>query len=349
MDNQSNKGNIQKTLEEMKRRLQQEREASETLTRHLSVQRGTSQSVGDSRTRKLELDLAEARRQFEEQKAVAEALALKLTAGQDKESARRSETGTHAAKLEQELTAAREQLREQSEGAERLITQLVAERDQGRARLQEMESGSLALQQELAKVQAQLGEQQQAAASEIQRLTAERDEIRAQRNEVDSRSRALEEDIAATQEQFRQQREAALQVFRQLEAEKDGAQLQLRELQEQVKKLQEELHAGRSPSQRAGEGEKAAVAENRLGGMPAADSAELFWRMTVPLTLVLLSSDLLAMSFRSNPGMLEAARGLRQQSQKLMDLIRSNGLEMPPAQEPVPEATKPPASAATEA
>ena len=54
------------------------------------------------------------------------------------------------------------------------------------------------------------------------------------------------------------------------------------------------------------------------------DKRELYWRMAVPLTLVLVSTDLLAMNLRSSPAMLDAVRDIQLQSQKLLEAIRNS-------------------------
>ena len=80
MDHESDASRLHNTLDGLKRRLQHEREESETLTHHLTFNREQGPRVEDPRLRKLESELAAAQKQLAEQKAVAEQLLQQLAA-----------------------------------------------------------------------------------------------------------------------------------------------------------------------------------------------------------------------------------------------------------------------------
>ena len=76
-----------------------------------------------------------------------------------------------------------------------------------------------------------------------------------------------------------------------------------------------------------------------VGGQDSASDSSLngrldLWRMAVPLTLVLMSSDLLAMNLRSSPETLEAVREIQLRSQKLLDFLRTSKLLRPSPPKP---------------
>ncbi len=63
---------LQSTLDDLKRRLQQEREAAVSLTHHLNSQREQSLQAEDSRVRKLEAELASAQQKLADQQMILE-------------------------------------------------------------------------------------------------------------------------------------------------------------------------------------------------------------------------------------------------------------------------------------
>lgn len=337
MDHESDASRLHNTLDGMKRRLQQEREESETLTHHLTFNREQGPRVEEPRLRKLESELAAAQEQLTEQKKVAEQLLQQLAAERASQ-AQPSDTGPDARRLEEELATARSQLQDQKEAAERLIQQLAAERDESRAQLTEAESQARALQEELTAARQQINEQQQAAET-IQQLTAERDESRAQLNEVESRIQVLGEELVGAQEQFREQREAAVNFIRDLEAERDENRARLSEMEARAQKLEEELAAARKEFQEKMSTATAAEGRQNSGQDSALNARLEHWRMAVPLILVLLSSDLLAMNLRSSPETLEAVRDIQSGSQKLLDFLRAFDLKTS-SQGPSQEAAK---------
>ena len=99
MKNDGASNRLQSTLDDLKRRMQQERQAAESLTHHLTAQRDQGRVVEESRIRKLESELADAQRQWAEQKAVADKLSQQLAN-------ERSGTPPRVRELEQELDAA---------------------------------------------------------------------------------------------------------------------------------------------------------------------------------------------------------------------------------------------------
>jgi chromosome segregation ATPase len=240
---------LQSALEELKGRLQQEREAFETLTRQLAVRREQNSAAEDARLKKLNQELAIAVRQVADHKEEAESFRRQLAR-------QRAESIGLMRKLERELGKAEDRLREERAA------------------------------------RAELERQAEAGRSLIEQLTAERDESRQQLSEVESRTGAVEEEFAAAQEQFRAQREAAAHVIEYLEQELNEPQGRLSELEARVQWLEEEL----------------AAARDKL--------------ISVPLSLLLLSTDLLAGQFQADPAMVETVRLIHSQSQKLLEEVQ---------------------------
>ncbi len=139
-------------------------------------------------------------------------------------------------------------------------------------------------------------------------------------SEVEDRMQKLEGQMSAAQEQFRLQRETAVKTIRQMAAERDESRSQVTEVEDRMQKLEEELAA-------AQEGLRA---ETKSGDSPADPQAAIlpdgqqarYWRAVAPLTLMLVSADLIAMSVQSNPPLLEIVRNIQLQSQNLIELLR---------------------------
>src|SRR3989338_3324853 len=146
MEKEPTKTGLQKTLDEMKRKLQEEREAAEPRTLHMRDQRNQRLFTGESHASKLEVELAEARKLLTEQKETTEKWIQQVGAERDAGRARLRETESRTRKLEQELAAATDQLREQRDAAERLIRQLTAEQNESRTQLREVESRTRTLE-----------------------------------------------------------------------------------------------------------------------------------------------------------------------------------------------------------
>ena len=381
MANDADQGRIQNSIENLKRRLQREREESETLTHNLSFRRDQAPPMEDSRMKKLEAELAAAQKELAEQKAIAEQskqqlakqqtspqrneelataqirlqdqktaaeqLIQQLAAERDESRGRLREMEIWTRTLGDELATTRQQLSDQQQTAE-TVRQLTSERDQDRTHLAEAESRARGLEEELAAARQQLSDQQQTAET-IRQLTAERDESRAQLSDVESRIQVLGEELAAAQEQSREQREAVGNFIQRLEAERDETGARLREQEERAQKLEEELAATRQQLQEqinvatAAEkaaGERQALLSQGVGGQVSAldrsaNGQPDLWRIAASLTLVLMSSDLLALNHGSCPETQEAVREIQLGSQKLLDFLRNFN-----SQSPTPQPTK---------
>lgn len=270
------------------------RRGRELLTQHIAMRRDKGGVSEESPVRKLELELANARKELAEQKGASANLAQQLASTREAARGRGSDGEAQARKLQAELPETRDKLQNQKEAAERLVQQLAAERD-GR---------------------------------------------RAQRSELESRIQALGEEFAAAQEQFRQQRESAVNFIHGLEAERDELRAQLHDQAEHVQKLEKALVTTQNQLQE--QGSVAAAEEGaRAGGQAAAPDSSLngrtdLWRMAASLTLVLLSSDLLAMNRGASPETEEAVREIQLGSQKLLEFLRNSSL-----QPPTPQPAKP--------
>src|SRR5688572_21162408 len=97
-------GKLQATLEDMKRRLGEEREAAEVLTRHLTAHRDRrGQASSPSRHGALEAQLASAQRQLSEQKSTTEKWIQHVTTERDAGRARLREAEQRIEKLQEQL------------------------------------------------------------------------------------------------------------------------------------------------------------------------------------------------------------------------------------------------------
>src|SRR5690242_1944194 len=89
---------IQGTLDDLRRRLQQERQEAETMTHNLSAQREHGRIAEDSRIRRLEAELAAAHHELAEQREEAARIAQQAAAD-------RREMQLRARQFEEDLAA----------------------------------------------------------------------------------------------------------------------------------------------------------------------------------------------------------------------------------------------------
>jgi DNA repair exonuclease SbcCD ATPase subunit len=260
-------GRLKATLDDMKRKLEEDREAAELLTRHLTVQRAQKVPMGPSRMNQLETDLAEARKQMLEQKETTEKWIQQVTTERDAGRGRLREAEASMQKLRDELAASQNQLKEQREAAESLIQQMMADSKgtvaqaggdlEARSRAREVEEdlqkarqqlGALearvrASEEELAAVRQQFSEQKQASEEAIRQLMTERDESRGRLSEAEARVRGSEEELAAARQQLSEQKQASEESIQQLTAERDESRAQYSEVESRTEVLQEEFAA----------------------------------------------------------------------------------------------------------
>lgn len=338
---------LQSTLDDLRRRLKQERQEAETMTHNLSAQREQGRLAEDSRVRRLESELATAHQQLSEQREENTRLAQQVSAD-------RREAQLRHARFEEELAALEAHLSDQRNAAETLarglrlssednaagegtptladynqlqseigsarkrIEELVFERDDVSRKFQEAESWGRTLEEEESRLRREIESLRAALEEQIHNLEAERDEARAGLSEVEGRTRAVEEEFLAAQEKTREQREAAREVIQQLEIEREENRGRITELEARTQWLEEELAAARRQMQEAG----LSVSEAEMSGI---DQKDLYWRLTVPLTLVMVSTDLLAMNSQTSPQMREAVRAIQQESRRMLDSLRLRG------------------------
>ena len=170
----------------------------------------------------------------------------------------------------------------------------------------------------------------------IEQLTRERDESRAQLAEVGQRIQVLQEESEAAQNLSREQRELALNVIRNLESEREEFRSLMSEQEARIRKLEQDLEAAlaqRVDVLASGNHETAPVASSPVA---SANGRPELWRMAVPLTLMLLSSDMLSTSVRTSPESREAIREIQLGSQKLLDLLRTVDWNKPAEQDTKP-------------
>lgn len=338
---------LQSTLDDLRRRLKQERHEAETMTHNLSAQREQGRIAEDSRVRRLESELAVAHQQLAEQREENSRLAQQVAAD-------RREAQLRGARFEEELSALEAHLTDQRQAAETLargmrlaadggaggegaptladynqmqaelgsarrrIEELVAERDAAAQRLRDAESWGRTLEEEESRLRGQLESQRVQLEARISELQAEREDARASLAEVEGRTRAVEEEFVAAQEKSREQREAAREVIQQLESEREESRGRISELEARTQWLEEELAAARRQLQEAG----LPVDEPGPGEIGQKD---LYWRLTVPLTLVMVSTDLLAMNSQTSPQMRDAVRAIQQESRRMLESLRLRG------------------------
>jgi len=197
---------IHATLDDLRRRLEEEREATETITRAFTIHRDQQLAAGESIASKLEKELAEARKQLAEQKESAERWFQQATAEREASRARLLEAQASLENLSAELADARAQLIDQREAAERLIHQVASERDETRDQFSDVESRMRVLEQEFAAGQQQFREQREAALALIRQLEEDRDEHRAQGSEFQVQAQRLEEELTVVRAQLQQER-----------------------------------------------------------------------------------------------------------------------------------------------
>ena len=351
---------LQGTLDDLRRRLKQERQEAETMTHDLSAQREQGRIAEDSRARRLEAELAGAQHELAEQREQAAWLAQQSAADRREMQLRaqrfEEELGALEARLADEHSATEtlargmrlgtdgnvggeglptlanfNQLQAELSEARKQVGELTGERDSTVQRLKDAESWGRTLEEEEARLRAQVESQRKSLEGQIAELHAERDEALANLLEVENRTKAVEEEFIAAQEKSREQREAAREVIQQMEAERAESRNRLTELEARAQWLEEELSTARRQLQEAG----LPVGESAAGGQ---DQKDLYWRLTVPLTLVMVSTDLLALNSQTSPEMREAVRAIQQESRRMLDSLRLRG-SMPPLQGEIGGAT----------
>jgi chromosome segregation ATPase len=211
-------GRLQSTLDDLKRRLQQEREASESLTHTLTAQRDQARAAEQSRVRKLESELAGMMRQWAEQKAHTERMAQQLA---DERGAAES----RIREIEEVLASIESRYQGERAAAEDLVRQLAGERDGLRQELSMAEARISSLEVDLAALQSRL------------------DVLPHSSEELESRVDGLQEKPPIFEDQLREQREASAHAIRQVETERDEARAKWTELEARNQWLEEELAA----------------------------------------------------------------------------------------------------------
>lgn len=339
---------LQSTLDDLRRRLKQERQEAETMTHDLSAQREQGRIVEDTRTRRLEAELATAHQQLTEQREENARLAQQMAADRREAQLRHARFEEELASLEAHLTDQRsaaetlakgmrlvsdsagagegvptladfQQLQQDLGSARKRIDELVLERDGFAQRLKDAESWGRTLEEEESHLRGELDTVRKTLELQISELQAERDETRASLAEVEGRTRAVEEEFIAAQEKSREQREAAREVIQQLETERDEKQNRVSELEARAQWLEEELAATRRQLQDAGVAGAGA-------DTATTDQKDLYWRLTVPLTLVMVSTDLLAMNSQTSPQMKDAVKAIQQESRRMLESLRLRGV-----------------------
>jgi chromosome segregation ATPase len=347
MQRETDSKKLQGTLDDLRRRLKEERHEAETMTHNLSAQREQGRVAEDSRVRRLEAELAAAHLQLADQREEAARLAQQAAAD-------RREMQLRAQRFEEELAMLESRLSDEHLAAEKMVTaiqlnandcttkglpslaefnhiqseldearrqcaDLSADRDATLQKLKEAESWGRALEEEETRLRAEIEAQRGRLEAQISELATDREEARANLAEVEGRTKALEEEFVAAQEKSREQREAAREVIGQLEAERDENRNRLTELEARSQWLEEELAA--------------AQRQLREAGLPAGDlpttgvqQNDLYWRLTVPLTLVMVSTDLLALNSHTTPQMRDAVRAIQMESRRMLESLRHRGL-----------------------
>jgi len=107
----------------------------------------------------------------------------------------------------------------------------------------------------------------------------------------------------------------------------DQSQVRLSELEARARWLEEELSAAREQFRtevsQTELGESVPGDLMRLLPPPASgEGGDLYWRMAMSLSLLLVSTDLLAGQLQSDPEKLGAVRDLQLQSQRLLRVLR---------------------------
>jgi hypothetical protein len=115
----------------------------------------------------------------------------------------------------------------------------------------------------------------------------------------------------------------------------DQSEVRLSELEARARWLEEELSAAREQFRKELNQTElgASVPGELMPFLPSVTSGEggdLYWRMAMSLSLLLVSTDLLAVQLQSNPEKLGAVRDLQLQSQRLLKALRGMEEGSPP-------------------
>ena len=193
-----------KTMFRITGRLQEEREAAESL-RQKKQAHYLHLNLG-SRLNELKERLAQAQKRLREQQEASEDLIRQMTMERDESRSQLSASEAKAHRLEGQLEMAHERLLSQGAASPQLIRKLEAERDQSRTQLSEAEAGAQKLQE--------IRKQEKKAAEVLaHQLKAEQDERRTQLSGFESHLQNLEELLVLAQRQFQDQREAVIRVI----------------------------------------------------------------------------------------------------------------------------------------
>src|SRR5689334_1861931 len=201
-------GGLHATLNEMKRMIEEEREAAELMTRQLANHRDVKHTFG-TRPSLAESELVEAKKQIAEQKATTEKWIQQITAERDAGRSRLREAEASVLQLQQELQETRAQHLKERQGAESLVQQLYAEKDQAREELATMQppaseaksdsfiQAMKEMEERIAVLQNQMAEQQSAFDAKETALIAEREWIKAEASQAAGLAAQAYEDLHA--------------------------------------------------------------------------------------------------------------------------------------------------------
>ena len=253
-------GRLQATLDEMKRRLEEEREAAELLTRRLNFHRENRENREQVATRAafgqmqrtgapiagfspLENELNDARKQLHDQKALTEKWIEQVTAERNAGRARLHESECRMEALQEKLATVHAQMSDQKAAAEAMIAQLMA--NAGSPAAEDAPPLDAAAEGVAQQDQQHLREQQNAAEEQVRTLTAERERMQSLLKQLENRAKVLDEELVAVRSQMDEQRRATEDEVCRLTAEREQMQLQIREQQARSDAQAEELDSAR--------------------------------------------------------------------------------------------------------
>ncbi len=196
--------------DDFERRLQEERDVAEIVTRQLKVQQSAVRVELESLANQRKEELTQAQTHFREQQEAADGLIQQIAMEREESRSQLSDSEAKAHSLEGQLEIAHERLSSQMAASQQLVRKLEAERDQSRTQLREAEARATSLEQELATIRQTLGQEKKAAEVLVHRLKAEH---RTQLSGFESHLQNLEELLVLAQRQFQDQREAVIRVI----------------------------------------------------------------------------------------------------------------------------------------
>jgi chromosome segregation ATPase len=335
-------GRLQATLDEMKRKLEEERGAAELLTRRLNFHREQRTAIGGAtRFNPMENEIADARKQLNEQKALTEQWIQQVTTERDAGRARLREAEDKIRSLQDQLASMQGQLSEQRAAAEGLIQQLVTQPAPGAASAEQTETRLQELENELSAAVQQLESQQKyaedrtqklAVAEEmIQQLNADQEILAARAREAEMRTDTLGQELSTARQQAEEQKQGFDAAVQSLTAERDQSRALYSEVEQRTQVLETEFLAAHEQFREQRETAMQVIRQLEADreefqarfDAAAAESARLREDATKARNDLQLESSKVAITKQVRNEILDAVVDIQVKGQRLLDLLQA--------------------------